>query len=208
MTRPRQLKIPVLPPDMVMDSARRVGEAYDLVDLFCRQATNAGMKVSRIERSNALDAIASFLGEIGGTVNRTVRVGFEKGHFWSDELARMSVDHVELIPAEAALETVFDLDVGITGVDAGIAETGSLVTASGPECPRSLSLIPPVHIAIVPVSMLIPDLVDLYGELHPNSLPAALTLITGPSKTADIDGILITGVHGPGQVRVFLVTGA
>ena len=69
---------------------------------------------------------------------------------------------------------------------------------------RGASLIPPVHIAVVAQAQIVPDLCDYFGGLG-LSLPANINVITGPSKTADIEGILITGVHGPGDVHVALV---
>ena len=65
---------------------------------------------------------------------------------------------------------------------------------------------PPVHIAIVRAAQIVPDMLDLWPPGVPApSMPASLVLVTGPSKTADIEGILITGVHGPREVRVIVV---
>jgi L-lactate dehydrogenase complex protein LldG len=100
----------------------------------------------------------------------------------------------------------FAADVGITGVDFLIAETGSLVMRSSPGQPRSISLLPPVHIALAERRQIVPDLFDLFHELgNPPALPSCLTLITGPSKTGDIELRLVTGVHGPGTVHVLMV---
>jgi L-lactate dehydrogenase complex protein LldG len=104
-------------------------------------------------------------------------------------------------------ETLFQADVGISGVDFLIAETGSLVLSSAPDQPRSVSLLPLVHIAVAGREQLLPDLFDLFcrpaGERI--SLPSGLVLITGPSKTGDIELRLVTGVHGPGVVHVVLI---
>ena len=97
--------------------------------------------------------------------------------------------------------------MGISGVAYAIAETGTLVMASGPNDPRSLSLTPFVHIAVVGSDQLLPDLFDLFTELEPEKdrLPACLSFITGPSKTGDIELKLVTGVHGPGELHVVLI---
>ena len=68
----------------------------------------------------------------------------------------------------------------------------------------SASLLPPVHIAVADVDQLLPDLFDLFGRLSRQELPACVSLITGPSKTGDIELKLVTGVHGPGEVHVVL----
>ena len=86
-----------------------------------------------------------------------------------------------------------------------VAETGTLVCTSGNERWRGLTLIPPLHIAIVEAQQITPDLIDLFAGGMPAPLPANVTLISGPSKTADIEGILITGVHGPREVHVVVV---
>lgn len=106
------------------------------------------------------------------------------------------------------LDAMFDVDAGITDVHAAIAETGSLVCASDATHSRGLSLVPPVHVALVRESDLLADLMDylkLFGDEGAQTLPSSTVLITGPSKTADIEGVLVTGVHGPGQVHVLLV---
>jgi L-lactate dehydrogenase complex protein LldG len=110
-------------------------------------------------------------------------------------------------PAEHARTAFFSADVGITGVDSLVAETGTVVLSTRPDQPRAFSLLPPVHIAVAHRSQIVPDLFDLFETQAKESLPACLTLITGPSKTGDIELRLVTGVHGPGEVHVVLVTG-
>jgi L-lactate dehydrogenase complex protein LldG len=76
--------------------------------------------------------------------------------------------------------------------------------ASRPEQPRSLSLLPPIHVAVAERRQLLPDLFDLF-EINKGELPACLSIITGPSKTGDIELRLVTGVHGPGEIHVILI---
>ncbi len=104
--------------------------------------------------------------------------------------------------------TAFDLDVTISGVAAALAETGSLVVEASPDSPRLLSLIAPLHIAVVPVAAIVPDMLDYlqrFADKPPHDLPAGQVIITGPSKTADIEGVLVPGVHGPGEVEILIV---
>lgn len=96
----------------------------------------------------------------------------------------------------------FAADAAVSGVDWVVAETGTVVLATRPDQPRSLSLLPPVHIAIARRDQLVADLFDLFGAAGP---PACLSLITGPSKTGDIELKLVTGVHGPGELHVVLL---
>ncbi|GBD35118.1 Lactate utilization protein C [bacterium HR36] len=101
-------------------------------------------------------------------------------------------------------QALFALDAGITGVDALIAETGTIVLAASPQRPRSLSLLPPLYIALARADQIVPDLFDWFGASSPATPPSAFTFITGPSKTGDIELTLVTGVHGPGEVHVIV----
>ena len=104
-----------------------------------------------------------------------------------------------------ARDPFFAADIGITGVDYLIAETGSVVLLARPGEPRSFSLLPPVHIAVAERGQILPDLFDLFADRK--EMPSGLVLITGPSKTGDIELKLVTGVHGPGEIHVVLVDG-
>lgn len=107
-------------------------------------------------------------------------------------------------------DILFTADLGISGVAYLIAETGTVVVASKAEDPRSVSLLPPVHIAVASEKQLLPDLFDLFESLkikeEDEELPSGIVLITGPSKTGDIELKLVTGVHGPGEVHVVLIS--
>jgi L-lactate utilization protein LutC len=94
-------------------------------------------------------------------------------------------------------------DVGITRVDAALAETGSLVISSGKWKGRVVSLLSPVHIAFAPVSRLTTDIFT-WLVTRQNPWPANTVLVSGPSKTADIEQTLAVGVHGPKRVIVIL----
>jgi hypothetical protein len=96
-------------------------------------------------------------------------------------------------------------EVGVTGVDAAIAETGSLVLVATPDHPRTASLLPPKHVALVRRADLVPNLRSALALLRA-SIPSAsaVNLVTGPSRSADIELQLTLGVHGPGELVVVL----
>ena len=110
-------------------------------------------------------------------------------------------------PAEQARPIAFAADLGITSVSWAVAETGTLAVAANPNQGRIVSLLPPVFLAILEPSQIVPDLFDLFAALEPlkSNLPSNIALITGPSKTGDIELKLTTGVHGPGDVTVLVV---
>jgi L-lactate dehydrogenase complex protein LldG len=97
-------------------------------------------------------------------------------------------------------------DVGISGVRYAIANTGTLVLTS--ETGRKAPLLPMHHIAIVKAEQLVPSMAEaLEHYLHASrELPSAWVQATGPSRTADIELTLTTGVHGPGVVHVIVIT--
>lgn len=94
-------------------------------------------------------------------------------------------------------------DAGITGADAALAETGSIVVSSGPGKSRLVSLLPPVHIALVSTARLTSDLFT-WTASRGHAMPSSLTLISGPSKTADIEQTMAIGVHGPKRLVVIM----
>ncbi|HEX5053953.1 MAG TPA: lactate utilization protein C [Planctomycetota bacterium] len=108
------------------------------------------------------------------------------------------------LPAAATHEQLFAADVGITGAQWAIAETGTLVLDSAQERHRLASLLPPVHIALLPVSRLLCSMGEVLKTLD-RPLPCAATFVTGPSRTADIELKLIVGVHGPRELHVVVV---
>jgi L-lactate dehydrogenase complex protein LldG len=96
--------------------------------------------------------------------------------------------------------------VGITGADYALADTGTLVLLSSQQEARMISLLPPVYIAIVKRERLLTGLDELLTVLpHPAEQTSSMVLITGPSRTADIEQILVRGVHGPGEIHVVVV---
>ena len=99
--------------------------------------------------------------------------------------------------------------MGITGVDYAVAETGTCVLLPRKGLSRLVSLLPPAHVAVVEKGQVLPSLDELFTLrrrefLHEN-LGSYMNLITGPSRSADIEYQLITGVNGPGEVHMILV---
>jgi len=101
---------------------------------------------------------------------------------------------VELVPAQADKHLVATCELGVTGVDAALPETGTLLLCSSPERPRVVSLLPRVHLAIFTSAVLRPDLHQAFAEAKDAGYSV---LVSGPSRTADIELTLTLGVHGP-----------
>lgn len=119
---------------------------------------------------------------------------------------------IEILPFVRKIEEWKDdfflnADAGFSGSKCGIARTGTIMLESSPEEPRSLSLVPPVHFCLFDAS-------KMYGEFHhalegekllENGMPTNVILISGPSKTADIQLTLAYGAHGPRDLVVLAV---
>jgi len=111
-------------------------------------------------------------------------------------------------PADGLRDACASADCGITSADYALADTGSLVLFSSPTEPRLVSLLPPCHIAIVAESVLLTSLEEFFvREPLPADRSSAMVILTGPSRSADIEMILVRGVHGPGEVHVIFVAG-
>jgi L-lactate dehydrogenase complex protein LldG len=98
-------------------------------------------------------------------------------------------------------------DLGISVADAAIAETGTLVFRHRPGQGRALSLLPPVHLALLHERDLVADLAVFFERLacEDRALESALTFVTGPSRTADIEMVITQGVHGPAKLQLLLI---
>lgn len=190
-------------PPVTDDLVRLVHQNADAAATFAASAAAAGLTVHRCALSDSTTTLHAILASLSPNCIVLDDVGGDLS-----EMARNAVEKlgVKVIAPRAtrSLDSQFDADVGITGVVCAIAETGTLVVASDATRSRGTFMIPPVHVAIVLESQIIPDMMDLWARLGP--MPTtAVTLVSGPSKTADIEGILVTGVHGPGAVHVLLI---
>ena len=116
----------------------------------------------------------------------------------------------ELVPydveVEEIKERVFNVAAGITSTLGGIADTGALILWSSEEEPRLMSLVPPIHIAILKADEIYNSLLEvMQKENWSANMPTNAFLISGPSKTADIELVLAFGVHGPKELIVLIV---
>ncbi len=99
--------------------------------------------------------------------------------------------------------------VGISGVFAAIAETGTLMMLSGPQTPASTHLLPETHVAIVAASQVVAHYEDAFARVREErgAPPRAMNLVSGPSRTGDIEQTIVLGAHGPYRVHLVLIEG-
>ncbi|MBR8180597.1 LutC/YkgG family protein, partial [Burkholderia ambifaria] len=131
----------------------------------------------------------------------------------SAALARALPDAVAPVPFDRPIDAwkaeLFDtIDAGFTIARSGIATTGTVVLAPDAGTPRTVSLVPPLHIALVHANTLHADLhAAVHAERWHAGMPTNVVLVSGPSKTSDIQQTLAYGAHGPRHLWVVIVTG-
>jgi L-lactate dehydrogenase complex protein LldG len=194
---------PPQPPEIPDSVARLVRQSSDLPAVFAKNAANQKMIVSQAPAAEAAVQIVAFL---AAHPIRTVAMA-----------RSVLLDRLALRPAlaqaglevktwdEMTLDQLYDFDCAITDVHCAIAESGSIAIKPSANHGRGLSLVPMYHIAVVEPRQILPDMIDLFAHLRDDPDRGNVILISGPSKTADIEMNVVTGVHGPNVVHTFIV---
>ena len=186
----------------------------DLSSALSARAESLGWQVNRCSNSeDAFEHVESVVADISAknmviTDQGSIRdIGLSK--LATDELDVVTINSSNEISSDDLRAKALQADVGITGVEFAIAETGTAVLSSDSETGRLVGLAPPVHIVIVKRGQVLPSLDELFLLRKWQSInglaPQYASLISGPSRSADIEYTLVTGVHGPGDVRMVLV---
>ncbi len=124
---------------------------------------------------------------------------------WASDAAGLPALVAYAGPVETFKEDLFRIDAGITSVRAGVAETGAVVLWPTSYEPRLMSLVPPVHVAVLDADTVYSSLAEMMTvERWADGMPTNALLISGPSKTADIEFTLVFGVHGPKELVLLI----
>jgi L-lactate dehydrogenase complex protein LldG len=151
--------------------------------------------------------LTKIIGDLQRTHLHGKRIALSDSPVVARLLNLIAVELDELAVTPSATD-VFSFDVGVSTVQAGIAETGTLLLDSSRERHRLVSLVPPVHIAIVEASQIYQTLAEALAFLRRDEqVSPIVTLVTGPSRTADIELTLAIGVHGPQELYVVINEG-
>lgn len=202
LTRLRSKTRPTEPP-APWQSRRQFG---DLVERFQKALTAVHGEVHLV---NTLPEAMAQLGHLFEELNVERAVGNDEPLL---QEANLPIRWPQITWAFAAQQPTEQLrafcaaaDVGISSAEAALAETGTVVVGSGAGKSRLVTLLPPIHIALVPASKLTTDLFT-WAAARPQTAPPANTVfISGPSKTADIEQTMAIGVHGPKRFIVILI---
>jgi L-lactate dehydrogenase complex protein LldG len=143
--------------------------------------------------------------ELAFQLNSLIRKqGWKKIYCREDSLVSMVDPHLK----EYLTDDLPNCDVSLTGCEALVARTGTIMMSTAQSSGRTVSVYAPVHICIAYTKQLVYDLKDaLLGVKNKfgDHLPSLITFATGPSRTADIEKTLVVGVHGPKEVYCFLI---
>ncbi len=158
-----------------------------------------------VRMSSTVDRVAS-LDDVPASVERYLDgATLDKRAVVWPEIAQLDWSATGVV-VEARPAAGTDL-IGITGVHLGVAETGSLMFLSGAPTPAATSLLPETHIAVVPAGRIVRAMEEAWQQTREEigDLPRAVNFVSGPSRTADIEGLLQIGAHGPFRVHVIVV---
>jgi len=170
------------------------------IALFCQWAEANNATVARVTTAEVPGEIAGYLARNNLPAEAVMAPSAQlEGYDWASQ---------KMLALRRGRGEARD-HVSITGAFAGIAETGTLVTASGPEHPVTLNLLPDTHVVVLRESDIISGYEDVWTRLRQrygkNNMPRTVNTITGPSRTGDIEQTIELGAHGPRRMHIVVV---
>ena len=173
------------------------------LDVFAEQAAAHAWTVRRVAGDAELEAVVAEV-VAAERVSRVVLSADPEVEGLAGHLRSLGV---EVLPGRAPADAA-QADLGITGALFGLAATGSVAVSAGRAGGRSVSLLPPVHLAVVAASRVVASASEVWRRMpehFPDGPPSQLVFISGPSRSADIEFTLTVGVHGPKRVWLALL---
>jgi L-lactate dehydrogenase complex protein LldG len=177
----------------------------DPFDTFKARAEAVSAEVHRCaSKADALDFILAFLKE------QSVADAYQSRAVWANGPLLDGVDCERLareIPGltfDVTRDAAEASKIGISQMECAISDTGTLVTDAAPVARRLVSALPAIHVAVVPTQAIEADMAGALARVPPERC-GYITMITGPSRTADIERVLTIGVHGPSRLVILFV---
>jgi len=171
-------------------------ETYDIT--FAQEFTKVGGKFIFCEDENEFVQSLSFL----------IKENKWENVFCNDTKLVELLTSENIVFFNSAEKDFLKLKVGITQCEFLISRLGSVMVSSKQPSGRRLNVFPEIHIVLAYASQLVPDLQDAFKKIkekYPTGIPSLISVITGPSRTADIEKTLVMGAHGPRELYVFLI---
>ena len=143
---------------------------------------------------------------IEGLLTLAEREKLRRMYAWEPGVKKL-LDHYQF-PYFETDQGFAEAEAGITGCEALIARSGSVLVSNGSAAGRRLSVYPHIHVVVAYASQLVMDIKDgleLIRQRYSANMPSLISLVTGPSRTADIEKTLVLGAHGPKSLYVFVL---
>ncbi len=178
--------------------------AADRILRFMQRARDMESSVERIDERAAIPAaVARYLDGLplpAGPSGEKARAGVCWPEFAALDWAGVGL-RIEARPTQG------DDRIGISGVFCAIAETGTMVILAGADAPSASALLPDTHVAVVPAGRIVDGMEDAFDLIRRErgQMPRAVNMISGPSRTGDIEQTIVLGAHGPFRVHVLVV---
>lgn len=190
----------------------QIDNPSDLVTRFAAQLEAAGGHFAAVED---LSAVSEYVAKLALAANAKTVVVCDRA------LAPRLLTPGVTLPFQVAssvnmdrrhfFESLQSAEIGISAADLGVADTGTLIISTTNEADRLVSALPIIHVALLPRSKLVLSLEDasqyISQLLTRNSNAVSISLISASSRTSDVGGIVIMGVHGPKELHVLLLNG-
>jgi L-lactate dehydrogenase complex protein LldG len=176
----------------------------DLIERFMRRATDMESTIERVADPHAIPAaVARYL----ATLDLPASLAAQKSHAgvcWPEFAA---LDWAGVGLRIEARPTQGDDGIGITGSFCAIAETGTLVVLTGADTPTATTLLPATHVAVLRADRIVSGMEEAFALVRRErgQVPRAINLISGPSRTGDIEQTVVVGAHGPFRVHILIV---
>jgi len=181
------------------------GDSWDeWADLFARNAQGLKAEFHLLNGAEELPEALQNLARESGWKS----VGFHDGEMTTSAAQALGLPLVHVADAGYDADELAACDAGITGCDALVAQMGSVLLSSRSAGGRALSILPPHHVVLAHREQLLPDLPTAFALLHErygDAWPSLVSFVTGPSRTGDIERILVLGAHGPKRLTIFLI---
>lgn len=172
-----------------------------LLGVFVAAARAADATVDVIAGDDVDAAVARVLDTVPSSSRRAVVSREAETEPFVGALVRAGVHVVDYTPDAAAVA-----DIGLTSATHGIAATGSVVVDSRSAGSRAVSLLPRVHVCVLPAERIVADPAAVLRQPDPDGMPSCRVLVTGPSRTGDIEQRLTLGAHGPVALHIIVIT--
>ncbi len=177
-------------------------------DLIARFVERAGDMASTVERIGAIAEVPAAVARYLDSLELPPALAAQQSHqgvCWSE------FSHLDWTGAGLAIDAQPTLGhdrLGITGSFCAIAETGTLVFLSGADTPTATALLPDTHVAVVRADRVVAGMEEVFALVRAErgEMPRALNMISGPSRTGDIEQTIVLGAHGPFRVHILLLT--